>query len=623
MKIKYKINLLLPSQRGLPMRVKTNTLLYCIIVFMLIYTFPLIMQRYINESNNKSIAITANLYDFMNLSISSELSLDDVFMMLNKSGVKAVSVDFVLNYKDNDITSFSHAPEDTLQKLNKEGFDIILNLSFRNNTVANSKDNNPLLLISDVDVYSPNECIEYMNNLLTKYSIKYITFENGIVPNSPNIIEVLSNIIKSGNLITGLTEAPTQDGYIKSPGLEMLIKKTDFYVNRLYKLSEKDLTQLSSVDLFYRWIRCASDRNIRIFEVKPLQNPERTVQQNFEETCKAIRKFTGYINTKGFNTNADLKILPDNFHTKVQDCALLINVACAFLICINIFGTFIKKCNIIVCSYLMVLSATSIIMILYLNGILSSDELCRIIALTAAIIYPSIAVQSLSEINNINFSCYIYKLVFSLSALISNIIIGCITISSALSDITFMMNINTFPGVPAAYIIPIVLFVLNYCMVNNIHFRDITYLAESKKHFKLKAIFILLVSSLLFTVYITRTGNNPVIPASRIEISIRKLLEYHLFARPRFKEFLIGYPAIFVYIYFFKKNNKHSLLIPLGIMVTIGSITTINSFCHVFTPIHISVLRSFNGLILGIITGTLAIGLVKIGEKICNTLCCK
>lgn len=597
------------------MRVKSNILLYFIMFSTLLYAFPLITQRYSNENRNKSIITTADLDEFMKLSITADLPQEDVLTTLNKNGVKAVSVNFMFYCTDDEITLVSHTSDDTLQKLYSKGFDIILNISFCN--IDNSTDANVIdssSPVSNTAVHS-SHYLEYMKELIKKYNIKYLTFEKGVVPDFQNIVEALSGIIKSENLIIGLAESPSQDGYVKSRGLEKLTEKTDFAVSRLYILPEKSLKQLSSTDLFYRWIRCASDRNIRIFDIKPLQNPERTMQQNFEETCKAVRKFTGYIIKKGFNTESDISIPSDNFHSKAQDCALLINIASAFLVYINSLSPFINKRNLKLYSHLAVLSVTAIFMILYLAGMISSAGLCRIIALSAAVIYPSIAVQNFLEINNINFKGYAYKLIFSLSVLICVNIIGCITVSAALSDITFMMNINTFPGVPAAYIIPLILFVFNYGIVNGINYKNLISSAENKKYFKLKAIPVLLISSFIFTVYITRTGNDPIIPPSHAEINVRKFLEYHLFARPRFKEFLIGYPGVFLFTYFFKKNNRHFILIPLGIMATIGSITTINSFCHVFTPIYISLIRSIYGLILGIITGTLAVALIKVSEK--------
>ena len=82
----------------------------------------------------------------------------------------------------------------------------------------------------------------------------------------------------------------------------------------------------------------------------------------------------------------------------------------------------------------------------------------------------------------------------------------------------------------------------------------------------------------------------------------RAFLENALSIRPRTKEFLIGYPALMIAcFYYFRGHSKW-----LWLILAVGALAPIsmtNSFCHIHTPLVITVTRSCIGLILGIVVG--------------------
>ncbi len=132
-----------------------------------------------------------------------------------------------------------------------------------------------------------------------------------------------------------------------------------------------------------------------------------------------------------------------------------------------------------------------------------------------------------------------------------------------------------------------------------------------------KKTLIFAVSALSAYIYLARSGNYSAISASPAEIRLRELLEYFFAIRPRFKEFAIGFPCIMLYTYFkrgdnkiFTKNAIFQLLLPIGAII--GSISIINSFCHGYTPLKVSLVRSLYGAAAGIVTGIAVILLVNL-----------
>ena len=87
-------------------------------------------------------------------------------------------------------------------------------------------------------------------------------------------------------------------------------------------------------------------------------------------------------------------------------------------------------------------------------------------------------------------------------------------------------------------------------------------------------------------------------------------------ARPRFKEILIGYPAVMALVYLYRRYPFKELVLILGLGVMMGSISVVNSFSHVFTAITISASRTLAGLLVGVAIGLAVLLGIWILEKI-------
>lgn len=102
--------------------------------------------------------------------------------------------------------------------------------------------------------------------------------------------------------------------------------------------------------------------------------------------------------------------------------------------------------------------------------------------------------------------------------------------------------------------------------------------------------------------WIARTGNEPGVGVSDVELRVRALLEHLLVARPRTKEFLLGHPAMVLALVLALKGRPRYVL-PLVLLGTIGQTSMVNTFCHIQTPLWLSLLRTVNGLWIGVLLG--------------------
>jgi len=179
-----------------------------------------------------------------------------------------------------------------------------------------------------------------------------------------------------------------------------------------------------------------------------------------------------------------------------------------------------------------------------------------------------------------------------------------------------MMKIQQFRGIKLALLLPpvIVLFVVYKPkeLYENIMLKTV----------RVKDILIMLVA--LFAVYfmLSRSGNDSSLIAGNREYLIREFLEKIFYVRPRFKEFLIGHPFMLLGIFLWMEKLKGKGALPAAgyckifiIIGLVGQISIINTFCHIHTPLIISLIRTLNGLWIGSLLGIILITLIKLIKR--------
>ncbi len=107
----------------------------------------------------------------------------------------------------------------------------------------------------------------------------------------------------------------------------------------------------------------------------------------------------------------------------------------------------------------------------------------------------------------------------------------------------------------------------------------------------------------LLVVLALRSGNDPGVGVSPMELKFRALLGAFLGVRPRTKEFLLGHPALFVALASASGGRFPRAVVPLLVIGAIGQASLMDTFCHLHTPLEISLMRAVLGLALGLVIG--------------------
>ncbi|WP_054695014.1 DUF5693 family protein [Syntrophomonas palmitatica] len=462
-----------------------------------------------------------------------------------------------------------------LSRLYNQGFDIILRPD--NNSTATRFD-----------------YLDEFEQAVRDYDVKYVVFGSE-VPGYPDHLQRMEDIVQRYHLIVGIIETSAQLQYINQPGLEQLMLDTSYPINRVYSSTNDEFVQTVD-ERYYRWVRAVIDRGIRILYVSPFKDAKLSYSDNIQNTVTTLERFQTAIQAKGFHTDQALPRLSSQIPGAFNGLMLALSLVLAALLYLHyLFQP--QPRTILFLSVLGVVSCLALTLVLH-------RDLTQMYALAAAILYPSFSsLLLLLYLRNFPQHGVALKILVSLAIILPVNMLGAYTVISSLADIRYIMNVFIFRGVKLAFILPLVLFVVNYfaCFAGESGFRERAAQVLQMQPTYL-VLLILGILAMAGYYYLGRSGN-AVVQVSGLEIKLRETLETWFLARPRFKEIIIGYPALFAMVYLYHRCRKNFIPLLLGLGVVMGSISMVNSFCHVFTAVSISASRTLGGLMLGLITG--------------------
>jgi len=93
------------------------------------------------------------------------------------------------------------------------------------------------------------------------------------------------------------------------------------------------------------------------------------------------------------------------------------------------------------------------------------------------------------------------------------------------------------------------------------------------------------IGMLIAWVLVGRSGDASGVPVPALEIKMRYILENVMYARPREKEFMIGYPAFFVVLFAFWRKWPEWMKCILMMAVVVGLASSVETFCHLRSAI--------------------------------------
>jgi hypothetical protein len=180
-------------------------------------------------------------------------------------------------------------------------------------------------------------------------------------------------------------------------------------------------------------------------------------------------------------------------------------------------------------------------------------------------------------------------------------LLGALFVVGLLAQTTFMLEVQQFFGVKALLVVPPIVLVLLYAFAApfGTALKPAAAGEAPVKVWQLIALTVLAAGAVLLVI---RSGNQPDVSVSSFETHLRGFLTTLLGARPRFKEFLIGFPAL-VLLPALRPEHRRVAGWFIVLAAGLGLADVLDTFSHIHTPLVISVLRLFNALVAGGLIG--------------------
>jgi hypothetical protein len=113
----------------------------------------------------------------------------------------------------------------------------------------------------------------------------------------------------------------------------------------------------------------------------------------------------------------------------------------------------------------------------------------------------------------------------------------------------------------------------------------------------------MLIAGAALALVVLRSGNDSGVGAGGFETHLRGTLEHIFSVRPRTKE-LLGHPALVLFFLSLPWRNRIAGLLALAGLL--GQVSILNTFCHLHTPLALTLHRESLGLAIGLVSAVLA-----------------
>ena len=445
------------------------------------------------------------------------------------------------------------------------------------------------------------------SNRLNKYVIKQkflsfinetmmpvLIFEGDTALGYPNHLAIVEESIRDYQIRLGFVE------FTKRLGEKKLALQLPESVIRVHTITDKEMDLLSRKQAVQRYIRAGRERGIKILFIRPFfqgYHEESMIDFNVN-FIKMIG--TGLISHGKQLTK--LNVIESQDYQPAETWEILI-LSLGVLTIILFLINFFFKLNIL--NFLLI-NGFFIAFFLVSSVMQLQTIWVQVMALVAAIIFPCFAMisqfptsyQSSSNIKKL-YDGTIYIL-----SVVGITLIGAFLIVGFLSDIRFIEGVSRFIGVKSAFIIPLIIVGIFYYFKPH-RLSSIMYILKRvfQTPVSMSSIVAVIFALVFIILLLLRSGNYISMPQLLYEEQFREFLESVLFVRPRTKEFLIGYPMlIFSYwaVDYYISRRWIWLFNGIGL---VALISMINSFCHIHTPLNISIYRTCMGIVIGTLIG--------------------
>jgi hypothetical protein len=414
------------------------------------------------------------------------------------------------------------------------------------------------------------------------------------------LLEETAAALERHDLLFGFVELAGQ------MGAAQIARRLADRLVRVHSISESDMLAMVPAVAVPRYARAVRERNVRACYLRLILRSRR---DPVEHNVGYVRELTGRLMGEGFSVGAPAPFSgPRGWPSPWLRALVAAGVPVALVILVRR----VAPLSAIAAWVLLGVAAGSGLAV----GLSRPSLAVELGGLAAASILPSlglvVALQAARGIGaRVSTGETVRTAVGGLALASSASLAGALLVVGLYADVSAVAGVRVFAGVKLSLVLPLVLILLvvvvdapGRCRTlghwwTRTHLRLAQFLGGGVTRLQFVAALAAL-AALLFV--LSRSGNQPFVTPSSLELKLRQLLESVLVIRPRSKEFLLGHPALMLAVALSLRGRR--LWLPfVAVLAGVGQTSLVNTFSHFHTPLHVSVLRTGHGLWLGALLG--------------------
>jgi len=381
--------------------------------------------------------------------------------------------------------------------------------------------------------------------------------------------------------------------FFPQQGLSQVASLLDKRVVRLHAISAGEMNKLTPRQAVDRFALSVTDRNARVLFVRFFLKPS---SPDWLESNKSyISSLVTRLSSEGFELG-QAQTFPPFATSRLVLLLIGLGAVAGGTLLLDVLGY--RKWG---------LAAGVFLAIIWFAMLLSGQVTLgrKLFALGGTIVFPSLAVIVFTK----EKSRTILQSIRALVGTSAISFIGAVFLVGLLAEKSFMLKLDQFAGVKAAFLGPPVILFIYFAFLK---YEPKEWFPRIKRvlqtNISVKYALLIGVLGLIGFVYVMRSGNQGVF-VSAFELKVRAFLDNLLVVRPRTKEFLVGHPLLMLVYYF---GYRDDYMLPVVVVAAMGQVSLVNTFAHTWTPVAISLLRTVNGVWLGVLGGIVLILLVRL-----------
>ena len=435
-----------------------------------------------------------------------------------------------------------------------------------------------------------------LRNVFSRYPVKYLilmsapTSQQGQI-RTANTFD-FAKYIDEYQLVLVLRENLTQVSNETPPCFESCLSAAKGRVLRCYETLPAPGGGEDRV--FHQMMNSARDRNTEFLLIRQRTDMADTPEGNAVATQNAIKRFCAWMQRAGYTPGpaGTLDGYTTNLHLVPGTAIVLMALMLIFMLYVLLGKSFVWLDWLIV--------VASVFASLLPNTFPKTAWIYPMLFATiSACFCYTLAVYSLQRLKDrlsaVACCCSVVGISFV------SLLACCSVLAAMLSGADYYLNILVFRGVSYTLVFPVLYaVVLSFAPSVQKSFASGTIKEDAlriAKRFRWYHPPIVIAGLFVLYFYLLRSGNSSI---SYFETQVRNLLGEWSLARPRTKEFLLGWPLLVLFVLSEKHKMPRLLRWLFGIGSAVLFASVMNTFCHVFTDATTSALRTVNGLLFAI-----------------------